>query len=75
MQTEGCRVSARQRKRIETGFVDMKRNVGLTSLRLRGLAGANDEFLLAATVLNLRRLVKDFFYAAGTETSNDGVTV
>jgi hypothetical protein len=58
MQTEGYRVSARQRKMIETGFGDMKRNLGLTRLRLRGLTGANDEFLLAATVQNLRRLAK-----------------
>ena len=42
--------SARQRKMIETGFADMKRNLGLTRLRLRGLTGANDEFLSAATV-------------------------
>jgi hypothetical protein len=32
MQTEGYRVSARQRKMIETGFADMKRNLGLTRL-------------------------------------------
>jgi hypothetical protein len=57
-QTEGYRVSARQRKMIETGFADMKRDLGLTRLRLRGLTGANDEFLLAATVQNLRRLAK-----------------
>ena len=31
-----------------------------TRLRLRGLTGANDEFLLAATVQNLRRLALDF---------------
>jgi hypothetical protein len=36
----------------------MKRNLGLTRLRLRGLTGASDEFLLAATVQNLRRLAK-----------------
>ena len=36
----------------------MKRNLGLTRLRLRGLNGARDEFLLAATVQNLKRLVK-----------------
>ena len=41
---------------IETRFGDLKRNLGLTRLRLRGLAGANDEFLLAATVQNLKRL-------------------
>lgn len=30
--------------------------MGLTRLRLRGMTGARDEFLLAATVQNLRRL-------------------
>ena len=58
MQTEDYRVSARQRKIIETGFGDLKGNLGLTRLRLRGLTGASDEFLLAATVQNLRRLAK-----------------
>lgn len=58
MQTDDYRVSARQRKMVETGFGDLKRNLGLTRLRLRGLTGANDEFLLAATVQNLRRLAK-----------------
>lgn len=57
METDDYRESARQRKMIETGFGDLKRNLGFTRLRLRGLAGANDEFLLAATVQNLRRLV------------------
>jgi transposase len=57
MQTEDYRVSARQRKMIETGFGDLKRNLGLTRLRLRGLNGARDEFLLAATAQNLRHLV------------------
>jgi transposase len=56
MQTEDYDISARQRKMIETGFGDLKRNLGLTRLRLRGLTGASDEFLLAATVQNLRRL-------------------
>ena len=61
MTTEEYRVSARQRKMIETGFGDLKRNLGLTRLRLRGLTGASDEFLLAATVQNLRRLAKHFW--------------
>ena len=59
-QTAAYRVSARQRKMIETGFADMRRNLGLTRPRHRGLTGANDEFLLAATVQNLRRLALDF---------------
>ena len=56
MKTEAYRQSARQRKKIETRFGDVKRNLGFTRLRLRGLTGAQDEFLLAATVQNLRRL-------------------
>ncbi len=58
MGTEAYRRSACDRKMIETSFGDLKRNLGLTRLRLRGLAGAHDEFLLAATVQNLRRLVR-----------------
>lgn len=69
MPTEDYRVSARQRKMIETGFADMKRNLGLTRLRLRGLTGANDEFLLAATVQNLRRLAKAIWPAPQPTTS------
>ena len=68
-QTEGYRASARQRKMIETGFADMKRNLGLTRLRLRGLTGANDEFLLAATVQNLRRLAKAIWPSPQPATS------
>ncbi len=30
----------------------------MTRLRLRGITGARDEFLLTATVQNLKRLVK-----------------
>ena len=56
MGTEAFRQSRRQRKKIETRFGDLKWNLGLTRLRLKGLSGARDEFLLAATVQNLRRL-------------------
>jgi hypothetical protein len=58
MGTEAYLLSGRQRKKIEMLFGDVKRNLGLTRLRLRGLTGDGDEFLLAATVQNLRRLAK-----------------
>ncbi len=58
MGTEAYLLSGRQRKKIEMLFGDLKRNLGLTRLKLRGLTGARDEFLLAATVQNLRRLAK-----------------
>jgi len=56
--TEPCLQSRCERKKIEARFGDLKWNLGLTRLRLRGLSGARDEFLLAATVRNLRRLAK-----------------
>jgi transposase len=58
MDSEPYLQSARERKKIETVFGDLKRNLAFTRLRLRGLTGASDEFLLVATVQNLRRLAR-----------------
>jgi transposase len=58
MGTEPYLQSGRERKKIERLFGEVKRTLALTRLRLRGLTGARDEFLLAATVQNLKRLVK-----------------
>jgi IS5 family transposase len=58
MGTEPFLQARRERKKIETRFGDLKWNLGLTRLRLRGLTGARDEFLLVASVQNLRRLAK-----------------
>jgi hypothetical protein len=69
MKTRDYEISARQRKMIETGFGDLKRNLGLTRLRLRGLAGASDEFLLAATVQNLKRLANAVWPPPETATT------
>ena len=56
--SEPYELSRRQRKKVEMLFAHLKRHLGFERLRLRGLSGANDEFLLAATVQNLRRLAK-----------------
>ena len=48
--------SRRLRKKVEMLFAHQKRILKVTRLRLRGLSGANDEFTLAATAQNLRRL-------------------
>ena len=37
-------------------FAHLKRILKLDKLRLRGFSGAHDEFLLAATAQNLRRM-------------------
>jgi len=57
METKDYRIARAERKKIETLFGEAKHILGLTRLRLRGLSGARDEFLLAATVQNLKRLI------------------
>ena len=51
-------VSRRLRKKVEMLFAHLKRILKLDRLRLREPTGAHDEFLLAATVQNLRKLAK-----------------
>ena len=48
----------KQRKKVEVLFAHLKRDINLRRLRLRGLKGANDEFVLAATVQNLKKLAQ-----------------
>lgn len=50
--------SKRQRKKVEMLFAHLKRILKLDRLRLRRSSGARDEFLLAATAQNLRRMAK-----------------
>jgi transposase len=57
MESEAYAVSAADRKKIEALFGEAKHILAMVRLRLRGLRGARDEFLLIATVQNLKRLV------------------
>jgi hypothetical protein len=50
--------SRHERKKVEMLFAHLKRILKLDKLRLRGPSGARDEFLLAATAQNLRRMAK-----------------
>ncbi len=56
--TDAYVVSRRERKKVEMLFAHLKRILKLNRLRLRGPCGARDEFLLAATAQNLRKLAK-----------------
>jgi len=56
--TPGYLQSRHDRKKVEMSFAHLKRILKLDRLRLRGLNGANDELLLAATAQNLRKLAK-----------------
>ncbi len=57
-QTDAYVTSRRQRKKVEMLFAHLKRILKLDRLRLRGPNGAKDEFHLAATAQNLRKLAK-----------------
>lgn len=71
-------VSRCARKKVKMLFAYLKRVMKLNRLRLRGLTGATDEFTLAATVQNLRRMTKrcltgrrpGYRYVFGQEHSN-----
>ena len=56
--TEAAERSRHERKKVEMLFAHLKRILKLGRLRLRGPYGAQDEFLLAATAQNLRKLAK-----------------
>lgn len=51
-------ISCKLRKKVEMLFAHLKRILKLNRLRLRGPCGAKDEFHLAATAQNLRKLAK-----------------
>ena len=52
------KTSFHDRKKVEMQFAHMKHHLRFDRLRLRGLQSANDEFLMVATVQNLRRMAR-----------------
>jgi transposase len=56
MRTKAFLKSRDERKRVEMRFAHLKIQHGFERMRLRGLSGARDEFLLAAIVQNLKTL-------------------
>ncbi len=57
-KTDAYRQSRNDRKKVEMLFAHLKRILKFDKLRLRGPSGVQDEFLLAATAQNLRRMAK-----------------
>ena len=57
-QTIDYAISCKLRKKVEMLFANLKRILKLGRLRLRGPYGVRDEFHLAATAQNLRKLAK-----------------
>ena len=56
MRTKAYLVSRSQRKRVEMRFAHLKVHHRFERMRLRGLSGTRDEFVLAAIVQNLKTL-------------------
>ncbi len=54
----GRRFSRCQRYKVERLFGELKTRINLRRLRLRRLRNASEQFLMAATAQNLKRLVK-----------------
>lgn len=60
----------KDRRKVEVLFGHLKQILNLRRLRLRGLSGASDEFILAATVQNLKKLAQMKY-----KPPNHGITV
>jgi hypothetical protein len=56
--TPALRRSMRLRRAVEHLFARIEHHDGLRRLRLRGLRGADEPFVLAATARNLRRMAR-----------------
>jgi Transposase DDE domain len=57
-QTPEFAKAQRQRKKVEALFAELKNQIGLRRLRLRRMKFVREQFWLAATVQNIRRLVR-----------------
>jgi hypothetical protein len=57
-QTPEFAKAQRQRKKVEALFAELKNQIGLRRLRLRRMKFAREQFWLAATVQNIKRLVR-----------------
>jgi Transposase DDE domain len=56
-ETPAFAQAQRQRKKVEALFAELKNQIGLSRLRLRRMKFVREQFFLAATAQNLRRLV------------------
>jgi transposase len=57
-QTPGFAISQRARRKVEALFAELKNYIGLRRLRLRRMRFVREQFYLAATAQNLKRLVR-----------------
>ena len=57
-ETPELEISQRARRKVEALFAELKNYIGLRRLRLRRMRFVREQFYLAATAQNLKRLVR-----------------
>jgi hypothetical protein len=57
-QTPEFAIARRARNKIEALFSELRNQIRLRKVRLRGLLNAKEQFILAATAQNLKRLIR-----------------
>jgi len=57
-QTPAFAIAQRARRKVEALFAELKNYIGLRRLRLRRMRFVREQFYLAATAQNLKRLVR-----------------
>jgi hypothetical protein len=55
---EFAKAQRERKKKVEALFAELKNQIGLRRLRLRGLKFVREQFFLAATAQNIKRLVR-----------------
>jgi transposase len=68
-QTPEFAIARRARNKIEALFSELRNQINLRRLRLRGLPRAGEQFILAATVQNIKRLVRFIKLSKQPETA------
>ena len=57
-QTPEYAIARRTRNKIEALFSELRNQINLRKVRLRGLRNAKEQFILAATAQNVKRLIR-----------------
>jgi len=58
MRSPAFAIAQRQRRKVEALFAELKNQIGLQRVRLRRMKFVREQFFLAATAQNLRRLAR-----------------
>ena len=69
VKTQAFAIAQRARRKVEALFAELKNQIGMRRLRLRRMRFVREQFYLAATVQNLKRLVRFLSRKPGIATA------